>query len=142
MTVTIPQLSLEDLIKYAQEKASLTHVDSDYAIWDFKDDAGKIFEVLLWSPKKTVTSEEVRAHFKELEAEGNVSAFIAWVAETKFSGHYASIPFDDSACWRHNAGGFYVPYSDFNGDNRWLDLCWYGGGWRDDWSFVGFRIVN
>lgn len=142
MHIEIPSISPSDLVKYAKEKADLTYVDSDFETWEFGDYGGKRFEVLLWSPNKPVSSEEVRKHFKELNADGNVGAFTAWVAEMSPKGYHASIPSDDGACWRRDDGYLFVPYSYFGGGDRRLYHLWLGYDWYSGWSFVGFREVS
>ena len=41
-------------------------------------------------------------------------------------------------CWRNSNGNLYVPYSNFDDDNRKLNHNWIDNDWNDNWSFVAF----
>lgn len=122
-----------------KKKCALTYIDPDFLNWNFvKDEAGKIYEFDIWSPKHSVTSQNVREHFQARGFQGNTTAFITWLKEQKPNGYHASIP-EDNGCWRDSDGSLFVPYSGFGVEFREFDRRWIGLDWHDHWSFVAFR---
>lgn len=144
--ITVPDLSAVDLTALTKKNCSLTYLDSDYPSWDFYKDLdgkpisgrGKIFEVLTWKPKKSVTSEEVRQYFCGRGFSGHSGAFTAWVGERKISGYQASIP-DENSCWRDPESGLCAPFSIFYGVHRDLRFVVIDHEWGRDLSFIAFR---
>lgn len=154
-SITVPDLSPAELVARAQREIDTTSLDDELVAWNFtehrveKDEPtrainvrGKKYEVLTWALGGYRTTEQVREHFKGLNADGNTAAFIAWVTETKPRGFHVSIPSDDTLLWRNpKSGSLYAPC--FGHDDAYRDL--FLSGVRVGWSafsvFVAFREI-
>ncbi len=150
--IVVPDLAAVDLTALVQRELNLTYLDPDYANWDYYQGVDKSvirgrglkFEVLTWKPdlkpNEAISSEEVRAHFRELNAFGHVGAFTQWRRTCGLEGFHVSIP-EDNACWRTSRGRLCAPCSIFGGGRRELGRSWLGDDWDGDWSFVAFREI-
>lgn len=141
-TITIPNPTSKELLAKFKKDVNPTYVNSDYKNWDFAREVGKTFEVLTWKPGKEVSSQEVRDHFKDLEADGNVPVFIAWITETKPAGYHVSIPSGDDLLYRDSDDHLYAPYFRCGGFDRGLGLSYVEDDWRGGCVFVAFRQIK
>lgn len=142
-SVIVPILSCADLVAHMRRLVEPAYLNPEIADWDFiQDEQGKQYEVLTHRFNRDVSSDEVRAFFKEKGFEGNTAAFIAWIAEHKPQVYSVSIPEDDRLFRDSTSGDLYTPY--FNWDNGYcgLNLNTVEGDWGDDCMFVAFRVVS
>jgi len=151
--ITVPVLYPSVLVTRAYHRIDPTYLSNDFTNWDFTQHRveegqsartikvhGKRYEVLTWQPGEGRSTEQVREHFKALNADGNTAAFIAWVMETMPSGYHISIPCDDTLLWREPvSGGLCAPFFFHDIANRMLCLGGVYGGWHDRSVFVAFR---
>ncbi|MFA6429539.1 MAG: hypothetical protein WCV84_03520 [Patescibacteria group bacterium] len=144
----VPDLSAVALTAFAEKRLRLTRLDRGYKDWDYyrgQDGTeilgrGRWFEPLIWTPGRSVGSEEVRGYFRDKGFHGDAGAFTAWRLTCGLNGWHASVP-DDNGCWRHPGGYLCAPYSSFDGGDRGLYQGRVGGLWHVLFSFVGFREV-
>lgn len=142
--ITVPNLSAKELFALAEEKLELTFPDdSGYASYDFvRDEGGKTYQVMVWQPVRSITTEEVCKYFNGLGFDGNPAAFLAWATEHNPEGCHVSLPSDDSRLYRHPLSGvLYAPLFASGDGYRELGLCFVDRWWSAYWSFVAFREV-
>jgi hypothetical protein len=134
-------------VKLDDQELSLTRLDPDYAKWDYHvgldgkpiSGRGKRFASKIWTPRRDVSSVELRQCFQEDGGfYGHTAAFTAWRRICGLVGYHASIP-KDNGCWRNPNGYLYVPCSRFDGGHRCLGQYRLDREWNAHWSFVGFR---
>jgi len=151
--ITVPDVSAAELVARAKREMDLDHLAPGLVGWDFYQRQsgndqppvpikvrGKRYEVLKWEPGKATKTQEVYDHFKPLEADGNVGAFIAWITETKPWGHCFSIPSVDPSL-RRGPTAIRFHTLEFVGDNSFRSLCLYAKRANfPEWAiFVAFR---
>lgn len=130
----------------------LTYLNEAYRTWDytqyrfsegqeprFIEVRDERYEVLTWKPGEYKTTQQIRDHFSELNADGNTAAFLTWIMETHLTGSYVSIPSEDALLWRDPLGDLCAPFFYQIGGDRTLGLCLVGGRLDDAWVFVAFR---
>ncbi|MDD5438091.1 MAG: hypothetical protein PHC70_03020 [Patescibacteria group bacterium] len=153
--IVVPDLSPVKLVAQAKKKARLTYLNPNLKTRNFcayrveKDEParvlevrGKKYEVLTWKPGEYVTTEQVRNHFKVLEADGNTAAFITWISKVRPVGFHTSVPSDDALLFCDPDGSFYAPIFSCVETCRHLDLRDVDNGWDDYWVFVAFREIT
>lgn len=153
--ILVPDFSPAQLIEDANRVVGFAYVTPNLAGWDFYqlcdekgevvgrlDVQGRTFEVLTWAPGEYVTTQQVRDHFKELDADGNTGAFIEWV-KNKPKGWHISIPSSDEALWRDpESGHLYASFFYRSVGSCELRLYDVDGEWSDDAVFVAFRALT
>lgn len=141
--ILVPDLSAAGLVARAKEEIDLTYFNPELATWDFvTDERGKKYEVMTWAPGRSVSTAEVRAHFREKGFGGNTAAFISWLSKRQPMGWHMSIPEEDTRLWRGPRSGYLdAPCFDRGGGSRELGLRDVRGGWGGDCTFVAFREV-
>jgi len=139
--IIVPHLSAPALIAQAKEKLILIYCNSNLKTWKFgTPDRATTYEVHTWPPDRTVTSEEVRAYFRERGFIGNTAAFIAWVTQQNpADGYYTSIPEDDQLWRGPESRVLCAPCFDRGGSYRGLGLRGVRRSWYKGWVFVAFR---
>jgi len=153
--ILVPDLSPAELVALAKEKIDFTHLDSNFDTWNFcryhssegqpvrsLEVRGKRYEVLVWDASRFCITQDVREHFKDLGADGNTAAFIAWTAETKPRGRYACIPSDDALLFRGADGRLCTPCFYIGSKGRQLFLVDVECVWTEGWMHVAFRAVS
>lgn len=154
-SIIVQDMFAVDLTALAKRDLDLHYIDPDYERWDFYRDnkgnpisgRGKKFEVMIWRPElksnETISSEQVRCHFRRLGFVGHAGAFTEWRRQNPtLMGHYASV-LENDACWRRSSNGdLFVPYSDFGEGSRNLSQYWLINRWYGHWQFVAFREVK
>jgi hypothetical protein len=154
--VVVPDMGAVELTAATNRDLRLTYLDRDYAAWDFHTGLdgqpiagrGLKFEAIIFTKKDIkpsdddVSSEEVRAYFRERGYFGHTGAFTQWRRQNPtLMGYHASIP-EDNGCWRGSDGRLCVPYSYFGEGCRELYRYWFADDWDDRGSFVAFRVVS
>jgi len=154
--IVVPDLAPADLVFRASCEIDATHLSDEIAVWDFYryrveegqpvrliDVRGKRYEVLTWMPGEYKTTEQVREHFRTLDADGNTGAFLAWAMETKPQGYHISIPSDDALLWRDPESGYLSALSfNHDDDGRRLRLISVQLEWGGGRVFVAFREIS
>lgn len=154
--VVVPDMAAVELTAATKRDLRLTHLDGDYAAWDFYcgvnghpiEGRGQKLEALI-VPKtdikpsgETVSLKYAWECLLERGYIGHVGGFTQWRRQNRgLMGYHLSIP-EDNACWRHSDGDLCVPFSYFNGDSRELGRRWLGYGLIGGESVVGFRVVS
>lgn len=147
-TVTVPNVSDEELIAAAESDIKLTYLNPAYRSEDNKiiqGEGGKTYEVATWRPGRNASSAEARKHFRDLDPAnpylGNPAAFVAWITEKQPEGWHVSIP-EESRLLRSAGGYLCAPDFHRGGADRGLDLRGVASDWRDGYVFVAFREVS
>ncbi len=145
-TITVPNLHQTDFLDLVKTRCDLTYLYPGYRdeyMFSEWTGRGRTFRFLIWTPGRTVASREVREYFKAKGFYGHASAFMAWIADKKPVGLYATIP-DDKDCFLMNSrrGTIYVPLFQSTNGQRKLDWNDYYTDWGGDQSFVGFRELG
>jgi hypothetical protein len=134
MRFTVPEVSYTELLVLGDFGGDL---DQRYLRKDlFRDERGKVFKPVIWEPGRKVTTEEVREHFREVNAVGNTIAFITWVMRNIPQGHYSTV-LDEPQ----------LPYDDvpsFVSVTMECELGLYDKAdpWPDHWAFVAFHEIK
>lgn len=140
-TVTVPDLSAKKLLSAAKAQAGLTYVHPDYENLNLvRDERGKTYEVLTWKPRRGVSSDAVRKHFRRLGFTGNTAAFISRVAKNHPEGSFVTIP-EDEWCFVYYEG-LCVPSFVRDCLRRDLSLPGLAGVWGGGNVFVAFREIH
>lgn len=128
--------------------------------WDFLgNEAGTTFELFTWWPMREVSVEEVREHFRELGAEGNVAAFLALITAHQSDGFFRDVPAKNMPLFRREGIFLTIPPDDkhlFQSARYGLEipifcqvdgirafrLIPHGDTWDDVHTFIAFREVT
>ena len=140
--VIVPDVTADLLLSSAQSEAGILRLDSAFAEWDFlRDEGGKSFEVLTWTPTPDVSTEAAREYFARLGFGGNTAAFLEWLKSYRLYGWAITIP-EDARLYRDRVNDLYV--ARLYRDEAYCRLCLARtrGTWSLDHTFVGFREVT
>ncbi len=139
--ISVPDLSVMELLDQLKRGQRLV-LDPRYVSWNFlRDEGGKTYKPVVWSPRRYVTTAELFTRFSELGAEGNIPAFIRWVAENDPKGYWVSVP-RDSGRYFVGTHDHFAPSFLRIGESRSLSLAGVRGRWYADESFVAFREIR
>ncbi len=91
--VQIPtNVTAKDMAKLAERELKLTSPEDLTRQCDFmRDEPGKRYEAMTWSPGCYVDQDEIQEYFRTFGFQGNTAAFIMWLLQKQPLGVWVSI---------------------------------------------------
>lgn len=138
-------------VGFLRQQLKLTHVDAGFDHWNFFDLPSDrtdrqivLFESKTWKPCRPVTSEDVRAHFRDIGFTGRVAEYLMWAVTADMQPpHFSvSIPEPEDCYYKADSNHCFVPSYAFTITGmRSLGFMQLDDSrvWSSEYSFVGFR---
>ncbi|MCI0479268.1 hypothetical protein L0Y59_01870 [Candidatus Uhrbacteria bacterium] len=107
------------------------------------DERCREYDVLAHRFDAIAKTVDVHEYFLPKGYRGIASAFVAWIAEARPVGFYATIPPDEKSLWKKpGRDGLYTLCFRSDGTRGDLYLDSVNGFWSKAWTFVAFRPVG